>query len=589
MDRKKTDLSRRNFLKNAGLAGAVTGAAAVLGNIPSNKAEAAANVRYVSVYESVMKESGRMYSRAAKCEGPAGPIAFEDREISSGEIIETVNCDVVVVGAGITGMIASLKAASMGKSVLVIEKMNAGRGIFECYGAVNSKILKDEGYGMTGAQQAELIREIYTAAHWRLRRGPVHTFIKRSGEAADFMEDMFKKGAGGIYSSPSRGQSNSSTYECNFVVPATLVGGLTKAPTGLPAAYVVRELATVGRQEFPSNYSIRFNTPAVQLIRDGGGPVTGVIARDGRGYIRINAAKGVILATGGYDANPEMMEAYCRSEDYANFTWWNGCFGTTGDGHMMGMRVGAIMDSVPHAVMSFNGGGPWKYIRRDVNVSGGFRVNSHGKRFMDEGLSLAKTTFMINATSAQENYGKNVWQIGNAATGTAEAIEEFKSAGAFRGPYNSLEELAAACGINAANLRQTAEDFNSYCDTGVDLEFGRGQDFEFGNGLSGPLNDGIGPKFSNPLTTANKLNLSGPFYAFRPRAGYVLSTVSGLQIDENCNVLDTNDEPIPGLYAGGNASGCFFHGNYPRHVSGSSVGRGITFGYVAAEHACKRS
>lgn len=585
MDKKKTDLSRRNFLKNAGLTGAVAGAAAVLGNLSATEATAAADVRYVTVYESVMKNSGRMYGRAAECPGPVGPIGFEDRDISDGEIVETVNCDVVVVGAGITGMIASLKAASMGANVLVIEKMNAGRGIFECYGSVNSKVLKNAGYEMSGAQQAELIREIYTAAGWRLRRGAVHTFISRSGEAADFMEDMFSRGSGGIHSTPSEGLKNSSTYECAFTVPALPV----PAATGLPAVYVVRELASIGRQEFPDKYSIRFNTPAVQLIREQDGPVKGVIAKNGRGYLRINAAKGVILATGGYDANPEMMAAYCRSEDYANLTWWNGHFGTTGDGHMMGMRAGAIIDSVPHAIMSFNGGGPWKFIRRDVSVSGGFRVNSSGKRFMDEGFSLAKTTFMINASSAQENFGRNLWQIGNAATGTEEAIAEFKAAGAFKGPYNTLEELAEACGINAANLRKTAEDWNSYCDTGVDLEFGRGQDLEFGNGLNGSLNNGVGAKFSSPLTAANKVNMSGPFYAFRPRIGYMLATVSGLQIDENCNVLDADDKPIEGLYAGGNASGCFFNGNYPRHVSGSSVGRAITFGYVSAEHACNRS
>ena len=95
------------------------------------------------------------------------------------------------------------------------------------------------------------------------------------------------------------------------------------------------------------------NNPAVQLIRDGEGRVTGLIAKDDQGYYQINANNGVILATGGYDANPDMMKAWCRPEDIANSASWCPTLGTTGDGHLMGLAVGAQMDPVPHAVMNF--------------------------------------------------------------------------------------------------------------------------------------------------------------------------------------------------------------------------------------------
>ena len=84
--------------------------------------------------------------------------------------------------------------------------------------------------------------------------------------------------------------------------------------------------------------------PAVQLIREDGGRVIGCIAKNGDGYVRINASKGVLLATGGYDANPELMEAWTRPEDYASSSWWNPGWGTTGDGHLMGIKAGAQMD-----------------------------------------------------------------------------------------------------------------------------------------------------------------------------------------------------------------------------------------------------
>ena len=75
-------------------------------------------------------------------------------------------------------------------------------------------------------------------------------------------------------------------------------------------------------------------------------------------YGRINAGKGVILATGGYDANPELMEAWTRPEDYATSSWWNPGWGTTGDGHLMGIKVGAQMDPCPQPVMNFRWGNP---------------------------------------------------------------------------------------------------------------------------------------------------------------------------------------------------------------------------------------
>ena len=76
----------------------------------------------------------------------------------------------------------------------------------------------------------------------------------------------------------------------------------------------------------------------------------------------------------------------------------------------------------------------------------------------------------------------------------------------------------------------------------------------------------------------------GRLFAFTTNSN-VLATVGGLCIDENCSVLDVNDNPIKGLFACGNASGSFFSGNYPRHIPGTSIGRAVTFGYVAAESA----
>lgn len=122
-----------------------------------------------------------------------------------------------------------------------------------------------------------------------------------------------------------------------------------------------------------------------------------------------------------------------------------------------------------------------------------------------------------------------------------------------------LEELGEAAGIDGEALAQTVADYNAGFEAGKDERFGRD--------LTGTI----------PFTGTR-------YFAFTSNSN-VLATVGGLTIDGNCSVLDCNDMPIPGLFACGNASGNFFSGNYPRHIPGTSIGRAVTFGYVAAESA----
>ena len=129
-----------------------------------------------------------------------------------------------------------------------------------------------------------------------------------------------------------------------------------------------KELRAVA--ETYDNLEIRYEMPAVQLIREDGGRVIGCIAKNGDGYVRINASKGVLLATGGYDANPEMMQAWVRPEDYESSVWWNPSWGTTGDGHMMGLSIGADMDSLPHPVMNFSNATPSTFVEKRVYFPG---------------------------------------------------------------------------------------------------------------------------------------------------------------------------------------------------------------------------
>lgn len=269
----------------------------------------------------------------------------------------------------------------------------------------------------------------------------------------------------------------------------------------------------------------------------------------------------MILATGGYDANPELMEAWTRPEDYASSSWWNPGWGTTGDGHLMGIKAGAQMDPCPQPVMNFRWGNPDSfYDARTWNaVYFALMVNGDGKRFVREDLPFQSVS---NAQNAQPDFGKSCWQVFDDTMfeGMEDAVEEFKQKGwLFEG--STPEELAAACGVDPQGLADTIARYNGFFEAGVDEDFGRD--------LAGTI----------PFTGTR-------FFALTTNS-CVLATVGGLTIDGSCRVLDTDDRVIEGLYAVGNASGNFFAGNYPRHIPGTSIGRAVTFGYVAAEHAVK--
>lgn len=140
------------------------------------------------------------------------------------------------------------------------------------------------------------------------------------------------------------------------------------------------------------------------------------------------------------------------------------------------------------------------------------------------------------------------------------AIEEFKAKGwLFEGA--TPEELAKACGVDPQGLADTIARYNGFFENGIDEDFNR--------------------------DLATTIPFSGSRYFALTTNSCILATVGGLTIDGNAQVLDTANQPIGGLYATGNASGNFFAGNYPRHIPGTSIGRAITFGYVAVEHALK--
>lgn len=320
---------------------------------------------------------------------------------------------------------------------------------------------------------------------------------------------------------------------------------------------------------------IRLKTPAVQLVREGKGRVTGVIAKNENGsYIKFNARKGVILCTGDYGNDPEMLKTYIPSSKYIYGITYPNKY-NTGDGHKMALWVGAAMDEAPHAPMYFDQGLeglPPAYKPVPITRQPWLGVNLRGERFANEDLPYG---YVCNAILQQPGHMK--WAVWD--TKWPEEAPKFRMTAckALRPPLhdpteienlikkgviksaNTLDELARKMGVPAETFKATVARYNELAKLGKDLDFG---------------------KRSECLTTIER----APFYAAKLGV-CLLVTLGGLKVNEKLQVLDTENNVIPGLYAAGNTAGCFFANDYPNIMPGLSHGRALTFGWLAGKNA----
>lgn len=559
-------LTRRSFFKGMGataLAAGALGAVGVAGQAHAEEGAGVALNEYQTIYGGDMSY---IPVRKGTWNAPNGPVAFESREIAPDEITATEECDVLVIGAGISGMMALMTAAEAGAKVIAVEKMTKGRSAWESVGSYNSRYQREAG---RVDDPTKYLYAIMRANDYRQPAEVVWSFISNSGDTVDFLGDMLERSGTGIKPFSREVAPNPYGYECiqgehSFEIPEKY-----KWNTWLLGPPVMAALTSVAQAH--ENIDLRFRTAGVQLVSDGS-RVTGAILKDmDEGtYFQVNA-KAVVLSTGGYEANAELMEAWVRPEDYMAADTWDPSQGTTGDGHMMGLAVGASMDPMPHPIMSFGLAYPYKL----TNMPGmgaavmafAIAVNEKGKRFVCEGLQM---NFIANALVSQKDYGAGCWKVFDTtmACATADPSEvEAAAAEAVELGWlkkgETIEELAGAIGVDPKTLAETVATYNGYFqgDAPVDTEFAR------------------------DLATVMPL-AQGPFYACNMK-NMILTTVGGLTIDGDAHVLDGEGNIIEGLYASGNVAGSFYAGSYPRHLPSTSVGRCATFGRVAGRNAAK--
>ncbi|MBI9043781.1 MAG: FAD-dependent oxidoreductase [Anaerolineaceae bacterium] len=532
-----TGINRRDFLKASAFASAV-GVAGIAGCKPKlNAAEKVGETSGEALLPSQQKWS------------------FETppEKISASKIVETIDVDVAVLGSGIAGVCAALAAAEKGANTLVLEKREVSTFHGGWCGVLDSRRQKELGIEF---DKEEVISEIMRWGAYQPDQRLVREWANESGRVMDRLLDLADQA--GIETVPDGETSQTNAYKDYDVslrfLPAwnaTLVPMVEQAAKAAGAKFM-------------------FDTPAKQLIKDDDGVVRGVIAEGLDGYIQVNA-KAVIICTGGYEHDNEMLAKYMPRALNAITNWYSEG-STTGDGIKMGMWVGGAMQDGGHCPMFFDGGYPEFPLPISLARQPWLNVNQNGERFINEDAPFAYT---CNQDLKQPGHMKwSVWDgkweeeaplfEGSVCERmvpplwTPEVFEGAKQMG-FIIQADTLEELAQKMEVPSDTFKATVDRYNELTGKGVDEDFG---------------------KHASLLTRIEE----APFFASKSGAALVV-TLDGLQITPDMQVLDTEGKVIPGLFAAGNASGNFFCNDYAITVIGSSHGRALTFGWLAGEKA----
>jgi len=504
-------------------------------------------------------------------------------EISEDEILETVNTEVLVVGAGNAGLMTAARAAGNGANVLVIEKSISSMNERHWLGAVGTE---EANAANIDIDKNKLAAELCRYASHRCDESLIRLWINHSGEAIDWYYSIVKQynpdvslhmewdvGQGGhdtYYVPPVMHNFQDNTEE-NYYSEATASYGLS-----ILTSYALDNGA-----------EIRYETPLVKLEQNSDGRVTGAIAQNPDGsYIRINASKGVALCCGGYAYNKEMLAAL-NPDAYLSTVEADASSLNTGDGIKAAMWIGADKDPDPTAMLFDRGViAPGETSDGNWDKSGYFhlgsqpwlKVNLNGKRFCNESVPY---DFILHAAYMEPGHLYNTiydsnWmeqvkqfqQIGCARIEPSESggklqifsyeaeqglLGGLEEAGLIQSA-DTLEELAEKLDIPVDTFVATVERYNELCEKGEDEDFG---------------------KEAYRLLPVN----TPPYYGCRQGAS-LLCTLDGLRINTEMQVLDSDGSPIEGLYAAGDCSGGFFAHNYPEYIVGVAVGRTLTEGYL---------
>lgn len=572
-------LSRRAFI---GLGGTALAGAAVVG-----MASCAPQTR-----DGAAGDASTPKSKNGATAGPdaANTHAWEvaPAPISSDKINDAVDCDVLVVGAGLAGCCSSIAALEKGAKVITIDKNPegtvVGRGVHIAgFHTLVQQKLVDQGL-LTEPDYRQVIRRWIHWAQGRVKEPLLWEFARKSGACLDWLYGLATaKGVeallwDGYYKGPDyteypvthifyQADKYEETIDFTFYGEDDVYGNAALVPT------LYETIAAKGGH-------IRWSQQCQRLLRDGNGPVTGVVAgSEKEGYTQYNA-RSVVIAAGDYAADADMLNYYAPLTAYAvDKRVYLPPEVDTGDLHKQAIWIGAAMQkSEPHAAVMHLDFGAASY--------GFLHVNWEGKRFKNEDVNTQSKSVTKALQTHKEAYciydkhgldqvkqqidggfgGGLQWGQLTQPVGGEYNLEaqrrvlegEIKDGLTFQA--DTLEELAEKISVPPENLVAAVKRYNDLVDQGNDVDFGKRIE------VMGKVQD-------------------SPFYAGHLQAS-LLTMCGGLRTDTQARVLDAQDAPIEGLYVCGSTAGEFFGaGDYPTYVPGIGHGRCVTFGRIAGINA----
>ena len=511
----------------------------------------------------------------------------KEPEIADKDIVAAHETDILVVGCGTGGMFAVATAAELGAKVIGIDRFATGTGIRNDVGGVDSRYQKAWG---TKIDKFDFITMATQYAGGHIMQDLVKLWYEESGETVDWYGDRLAER--GVELWHESGDKDDHTRYEHFAIGHSPRFAGTNDGTGkkLNGNKVLFDYAIKKGARFD------YNTRMVKLEKKNG-RVTGVIAENADGkYVRYNAKKGVVIATGGYAQNWKMMEALQPWN--IRIIGRNGAMpGAHGDGIRACLWAGAKMDET-HSIMMFDRVAlrPDQKTGPETARSGdsGFfwigsqpwlKVNADGKRFMNESGTYENilhadeyqkghchyTLFDANWVKYAEQFKMHgcsrIFPFENGAdpnrTWQNERDKNLPAliAKGFVQQADTIEELAKKLGLPAAQLKATVARNNELYRMGEDVDYGKEK-----HRLS-------------PVDTA-------PFYGAK-NTGWMLCTMDGIQINTNMNAIDVEGNPIPGLFVIGNDSGGYFANEYPNLATGMACGRTVTFGRHVGRYLAK--
>ena len=591
------NVTRRNFLSGAALVSAAIAGAGLAGCAPQSAAPAASS----SSAGETLGTTGAANSTVGFDGTGTLPWLGEAPAISDDQVEEELTADVVVVGLGAAGVPAARAAAEAGAKVVCLESSSHLNSVASDMAIFGGQTQAQWGRGDGFLDKKMVVNMHMEECSHHVSQSIISRYYDESGAALDWFVGASKN----LYMAPESYAEIPADAQANYMfpymypMPETYDYAKEDLPC-YPTSVGFSSLATVMTDNLQAavdaGAEVRYSTKGVELILNDEGAVAGIYAQaaGSDGYLKITA-QSVILATGDYLGNEDMMKFYAPEcvenginilsidlDDEGNYT-------NVGEGHKMGAWAGAAIEQWHAPMIHHMGGGAGADGRGVIGNNGYLWLNLRGKRFMNEDLPGQQLENQVELQPQRKAYQffDASWpeQLAYfpAAHGVAciyrdEPLPEYTASG-LRINVRTPADIDAAVEEGRCLKADTIDELLGMIE-GMDVETPK-PSIERYNELARAGEDTDFFKSSQRLFALE----NGPFYAAECGCALTLGNLGGLESDEDCHVYNTDRELIPGLYAAGATQGGRFAVQYPISLKGLSCGMCMVYGKIAGENA----